>query len=148
MLQFVRYFAVSSSVLIASLLLSALVSPVLARSSQPSPPGPQIISAQWLTASPEKCVVQSQGDPCRASVRLNWQLAAPGDVCLYLGRRSRPLQCWQDREHDTYEYELDSPRKVKFWLVRMPDRRRIADTSVSVVWVQERQPERRRWRLF
>ncbi|MFD2094618.1 DUF3019 domain-containing protein [Corallincola platygyrae] len=114
---------------------------------------PTVIDAELenspiLSATPDKCVVQSKGEPCRASISLTWQLDTPQNVCLYLGRRYRPLQCWENQTSDVFSYEFDSTQTLNFWLSRMPDRRRLAEKRISVVWVYEQQKKPRRWRIF
>ncbi|TCI02359.1 DUF3019 domain-containing protein [Corallincola luteus] len=109
---------------------------------------PALQDTSMLTATPSKCVVQNKGEPCRTRIALNWQLDTPQDVCLHIGRRYRPLACWENQSSSVFHYEFDSTQTLNFWLSRMPDRRRLAEKRISVVWVYEHQKTPRRWRLF
>ncbi|RCU49088.1 DUF3019 domain-containing protein [Corallincola holothuriorum] len=113
-----------------------------------SAPRPIITSSQWLIATPDKCVVAKQGDPCKASVELRWQLAIPGDVCLYLVGNENPIQCWRNRQAEVYQLEVNSPQKLDFKLTRIVDGQLLAEGSIEVVWLHQPTAQKYHWRVF
>lgn len=128
---------------ILSLTVSCLLSSQLAVADE------LIFQSPALTAKPNRCISLHQGQVCYQSVVFNWQLAQPGNYCLYQQASKTPLQCWQATEHASYQYEFESNMSLSFYLRETTSQVMIGKTQVTVAWVYKtKRNSSSGWRLF
>jgi hypothetical protein len=99
-----------------------------------------------LSARPGLCILQDpESKQCVMGVELNWH-GPEGNYCLYDSTRSHPLACWQSSSTGEHSTELASRQDVAYWLQQDDSDSRLAEISVRIVSLAQRNPERRRRR--
>ncbi|MFT4823574.1 MAG: hypothetical protein ACI9GB_000888 [Halioglobus sp.] len=100
-----------------------------------------------LTARPGVCILENPGKtPCVMALELAWNNNGTGDFCLHSSQSSEPLQCWISANQGRRHAELTSRENVSFWLQKIPDDRHLAEITIRIVSLSQRNPQRRRRR--
>jgi hypothetical protein len=102
-----------------------------------------------MNVSPEQCVAMRQGQACYVSVQLSWQVAAPGNYCLYTSGESTAINCWENTTSGELKKSFDSKVNVVFSLRRQNDSASVASAVVKMAWVHKKKGQpRKSWRIF
>ncbi|GLX77822.1 hypothetical protein tinsulaeT_11620 [Thalassotalea insulae] len=99
-------------------------------------------------AKPANCVALRQGRTCFATVSLSWHTANRGHFCIYEKASNKVMQCWNNSQGNTLQFEFESNEKIAYQLRATEQNIIIAETSVDVSWVHKATVRKRRWRLF
>lgn len=100
-----------------------------------------------LTARPGVCLLERPGNsPCVMAVELSWNSNGPGDYCLYSSQSDAAIACWTSAIVGQQHAELASRENVSFWLQEVPDDQHLAEITVRIVSLSQRNPQRRRRR--
>lgn len=100
-----------------------------------------------LTARPGVCIVTDPAAPqCQMALDLMWNSALRNTYCLYSSIHSAAMRCWAGAREGRHHFELASEESVRFWLQRPPAITPMAEITVRVVRLAQRNPERRRRR--
>jgi hypothetical protein len=89
---------------------------------------------------------QADAEQCVMAVELAWNSEASGSYCLYHSVSEAPLRCWEELRQGQHHSELSSREDVHYWLQRAPSQEHLAEITVRVVSLAQRNPERRRRR--
>jgi len=108
--------------------------------------------SDWqLQITPAHCVSLEPERPCYAEVKVLWQHQAAADssaplldVCLYLG--SAALKCWQNQASGDWRFEFAQAQSERVEL--RVNGKSVAQTMITVSWVQQNNRHKRHWRLF
>ena len=102
-----------------------------------------------MSVSPAQCVAMSQGQSCYVSVELTWQVAVPGNYCVYANDESNALRCWENSSGGELKKSFDSKVNLRFALRRQSDNEAIVASVVKMAWVHKKKGQpRTSWRLF
>lgn len=105
-----------------------------------------VVADTTLTAQPKSCITLHQGRNCFAKVTIRWESRDVGDYCLFQAQKM--LHCWQNSEGNKMSFTFESNENITFYLVKSTNNKVIAETTITVGWVHEATPRKRRWRLF
>lgn len=102
-----------------------------------------------LTLSPSTCVTLQQGRECHAQIQIDWQLAQPSPVCLYLDEQQ--LQCWRHTITAQWQWRFTDiqSRQLTLWQMTATGQQdaALATARIEVSWVQSAH-KKRLWRRF
>lgn len=114
-------------------------------SGDPTVPAP---NAQ-LRAKPVTCVALHKDQVCFQKVTLSWSRLDPGDYCLYLDDRKRPLTCWFHNTLQSYSHEYQSVDSMRYQLREGSSDDAMAEVIVNTSWVYRTgRRSSSGWRLF
>lgn len=100
-----------------------------------------------LTARPGVCILENPDKaPCVMAVELAWNNNGVGNFCLYSSQSSEALQCWTSANQGQRHAELASRENVSFWLQKAPLDTHLAEITIRIVSLSQRNPQRRRRR--
>ena len=100
-----------------------------------------------LTARPGVCILDDpKKAPCVMAVELAWNNNGAGNFCLHSSQSSEALQCWSSANRGQRHAELSSRENVSFWLQEVPDDKHLAEITIRIVSLSQRNPQRRRRR--
>ena len=118
----------------------------------------QSMNVVVMQIKPQTCVSLHEGQECFAQITVDWQADLVNDYCLYSTQSPDPIFCWENVNHGTVEYELNTQKNVRFMLAQVPKTRFmltqkpsavIAEARLNVSWVyKKKQKSRLSWRLF
>ncbi|WP_291613923.1 DUF3019 domain-containing protein [Colwellia sp.] len=102
-----------------------------------------------MKVSPEQCVAMRQGQACYVSVQLTFQVATPGNYCLYTSGADKALNCWENTTEGELKKSFDSKVNLEFSLRRQNDSLSVATAVVKMAWVHKKKGQpRKSWRIF
>ncbi len=102
-----------------------------------------------MKVSPEQCVAMRQGQACYVSVELSWQVATPGNYCVYTAGDAKALNCWINSSVGELKKSFDSQVNLEFSLRRQNESLSVATAVVKMAWVHKKQGQpRKSWRIF
>jgi len=100
-----------------------------------------------LTARPGVCILESRAKTtCVMALELTWNSNGAGNYCLHSSQQEAALQCWSLATGGQEHVELASPENVSFWLQEVPDDQHLAEITIRIVSLSQRNPQRRRRR--
>ena len=100
-----------------------------------------------LTAKPGLCILKNEDNAiCEMAVELIWNSAVADSFCLHSSLSASPLQCWRTVREGQHHFELSSPEGVEFWLQRPSTDTKLAQITLRIVSLSQRNPQRRRRR--
>jgi len=102
-----------------------------------------------IQVNPQQCVAMRQGQTCYVSVQLSWQVASPGNYCLYAAGKSVALNCWENTTKGELKKSFDSKVNLEFSLRRQNENFSLATAIVKMAWVHKKKGQpRKSWRIF
>lgn len=124
---------------------------LLAASAQAVDETPATVTATEpasLLLAPARCVALHQGQVCYQRVQISWSSFVAGHYCLYLETQPHPLQCWQDQNQGTLEFEFAS-HSSQLLQLKNTQQHILAEANMEVAWVYKANTRRKtHWRLF
>ena len=107
------------------------------------------VADDLLHLTPNTCVTLQQGRSCHTLVQVTWQLAKPGNVCLY--RQQQALQCWKNSDKAKWHWRFEYEHSQQLTLWRQGEdgqlTEKLGTAFVDVNWVHNAN-KKRMWRRF
>ena len=102
-----------------------------------------------LKIVPDRCISLHKGQVCYQKITLIWESSVVANYCLFQEAMDELLQCWDNANHGTSEFDFQSHEPLSYRLHRINSNKVVATSIVSVSWVYK-SPKRQRknWRLF
>ena len=107
---------------------------------------PETVFITTLSAQPTSCITLHQGRKCYTDITIEWQSTISDDYCLYQGKNI--IHCWPKSNKDKKLISFESKENVIFYLAKRNSGEILAETTVTIGWVHNATPRKRRWRLF
>jgi hypothetical protein len=129
------------------LLLFFLSFPVLAET-----PDNTIEADLWtLLAKPRICVSSTEKLLCKMETDIVWLGQEEADICLSSSKNLDALQCWISSSKGKVFQEINSDKKITYWLTRQGESHALAKIVIRIVKIPQKKIRRRRrhvWSLL
>jgi len=100
-----------------------------------------------LSARPGLCILKDEDSAiCEMAVELIWNSALADSFCLHSSATASSLRCWRSAREGQHHFELSSREGVEFWLQRPSSDIKLAQITLRIVSLAQRNPQRRRRR--
>lgn len=108
-----------------------------------------IASASWhLTAKPRICVTPVVRRTCTMSTDIIWTGTVNADICLLSSQAQQSIQCWKNVQNGDILQHIVSDEPIYYWLSHLNDDAVLAETTIRIITVPQRQIRRRRRHIW
>lgn len=112
--------------------------------------GAEILQAgSWqLKAKPRICVTPVVRRLCTMSTDFIWVGTVNADICLLSSQTQQTIQCWQNVQHGDVLQDIVSEVPITYWLSHFGGDAVLAETTIRIITVPQRQIRRRRRHIW
>lgn len=104
-----------------------------------------------LWAKPRICVSSEERLSCEMETDIVWLGEQEADICLSSSIDTDVLQCWVSSSGGEVIQEIDSRKKITYWLTRHGSSQALAKITIRIVKIPQKKVRRRRrhvWSLL
>ncbi|BCG64379.1 MAG: hypothetical protein methR_P2152 [Methyloprofundus sp.] len=107
-----------------------------------------VMGAWQIKAKPRICVKPSIRPMCTMSTDLIWSGSVNADICLLSSQTQARIKCWTDVQTGDILQEINSDIAITYWISHFGENAVLAETTVRIVTVPQRQIRRRRRHIW
>ncbi len=104
--------------------------------------------AWQIKAKPRICVKPSIRPMCTMSTDIIWNGSVNADICLLSSQTQARIKCWTDVQTGDILQDINSDIAITYWISHFGEDAVLAETTVRIVTVPQRQIRRRRRHIW
>lgn len=101
-----------------------------------------------LKAKPRICVTPVVKRLCTMSTDFIWVGTVNADICLLSSQTQQTIQCWKNVQQGDVLQQIVSDVPITYWLSHFGEDAVLAETSIRIITVPQRQIRRRRRHIW
>ncbi|NOQ15498.1 MAG: DUF3019 domain-containing protein [Methyloprofundus sp.] len=106
------------------------------------------MEAWQIKAKPRICVKPSIRPVCAMSTDIIWNGSINADICLLSSQTQARIKCWTDVQTGDILQNINSDIAITYWISHFGEDAVLAETTVRIVTVPQRQIRRRRRHIW